>query len=336
MYIQDENHSGAISTSVDSPTPSQSDAEQQTQEPGIRKPKVVWPAANEKEKYRTLKEKVQKKLKEAKKNSRKGDAKEMLSMFANSIYESASEEFCTCEGKTKTPVKKGGLSRGQRVLAQLRKQKRDLQKLRKSATPEEEEGLRTLFEDLKEKNRDLQRHERRCIRRKESRRARKQFLKNPYEEAKKLFTQPRSGKLNCTKEELDAHVRQTYSDPKRNETLPDMRDLERPTAPGVSYQLGPVTEKEMDEFVGKARAKSAPGGDGVSYKVFKYCDKLRHTLFEMLRDLWKDKEIVNDWCRAEGVYLPKEQNAENIGQISAYLHHQRSMQDFHGNSCEED
>ena len=83
----------------------------------------------------------------------------------------------------------------------------------------------------------------------------------------------------------------------------------------MSFQLGPFREKEVDEFVRKARAKSAPGGDGVSYKVFKYCDKLRHTLFTMLGELWDDKELVEDWCRAEGVYLPKEQNAENIGQF---------------------
>ena len=254
----------------------------------------MWPAANEKAKNRTLEEKVQKKLKEAKKNSSRGDTKEMLSVFANSIYESASEEFGTCEGKLKTPVKKGGLSRRQRVLAQLRKQKRDLQKLRKSAPPEEEEGLRTLFEDLKKKSRDLRRHERRCTRRKERRRAREQSLKIPYEAAKKLFTEARSRKLKCTKKELDAHVRQTYSDPNRDEPLSDMRSLKRPTALGVSYQLGSIREREVDEFVRKARAKSAPGGDGVSYKVFKYCDKLRHTLFEMLRDLWKDKEIVKD------------------------------------------
>ena len=35
----------------------------------------------------------------------------------------------------------------------------------------------------------------------------------------------------------------------------------------------------------------------------------------MLRDLWKDKKIVKDWCRAEGVYLPKEQNAKSLGQF---------------------
>ena len=155
-----------------------------------------------------------------------------------------------------------------------------------------------MFEDLKKKSRDLQRHERKCTRRKERRRAREQFLKNPNEAAKKLFTEARSGKLKCTKEELDAHVRQTYSDPNRAEPLSDMRGLKRPTAPGVSYQLGPIREKEVDEFVRKARAKSAPGGDGVSYKVFKYCDKLRHTLFEILRDLWKEmrsSKIGAEW-----------------------------------------
>ena len=71
----------------------------------------------------------------------------------------------------------------------------------------------------------------------------------------------------------------------------------------------------MNEFVRKARGKSAPGGDGVSYKVFKYCDKLRHTLYGMLALLWETKELVEDWGKAEGVYLPKEQNAEKIGQF---------------------
>ena len=122
----------------------------------------------------------------------------------------------------------------------------------------------------------MQRHERRCSRRRVRRRAREEFLKNPYEATKKLLTEAWSGKLKCTKEELDAHVRQTYSDPNRDEPLSDMRGLKRPTAPGVSYQLGPIREKEVDEFIRKARAKSAPGGDGISYKVMKYCDKQTH------------------------------------------------------------
>ena len=197
-----------ISASVDSPpAQTQSDADQQTQEPEARKPRILWPAANEKAKYKALEEKVQKKLKEANGKSSRSDAKERLGVFAKIIYESAIEDFGSSEGKKKAPAKEGGPSRRQRVLAELRKQKRDLKKQRKSAPPEEEEGLKTLFEDLKKKSRDLQRHERRCTRRKERRRAREQFLKNPYETAKKLFVEARSGKLKCTKEELDTHVR---------------------------------------------------------------------------------------------------------------------------------
>ena len=100
-----------------------------------------------------------------------------------------------------------------------------------------------MFEDLKKRSKDLPRYERRCTKRKERRIAHEQFLKNPYEAAKKLFTEARSGKLKCTKEELDAHVRQTYSDPTTGDPLPDMRGLKRPTAPGVSYQLGPIRER---------------------------------------------------------------------------------------------
>ena len=139
---------------------------------------------------------------------------------------------------------------------------------------------------MKKRSRELQRKERRCTRRKESKRARNQFLKNPYDSAKKLFTEARSGKLKCTKEEVEAHVRQTYSDPKREEPLPYIKGLRRPTSPGVDFDLGPIREQEVDEFVRKARAKSAPGGDGVSYKVFKNCSKLRHQLFLALYHLW--------------------------------------------------
>ena len=217
--------------------------------------------------------------------------------------------------RKKAPVEKNGLSRRQKALAQIRKQKQDLKKQRKGAPPEQQAGLKALFEDLKKRSRELQRKERRCTRRKESKRARNQFLKNPYDSAKKLFTEARSGKLKCTKEEVEAHVRQTYSDPKREEPLPYIKGLRRPTSPGVDFDLGPIREQEVDEFVRKARAKSAPGGDGVSYKVFKNCSKLRHQLFLALYHLWMNNEFVEEWGKAEGVYLPKEQNAETLGQF---------------------
>ena len=34
-----------------------------------------------------------------------------------------------------------------------------------------------------------------------------------------------------------------------------------------------------------------------------------------MRDLWREGELVDDWCKAEGIYLPKEAEAELIGQF---------------------
>ena len=138
-------------------------------------------------------------------------------------------------------------------------------------------------------------------------------MKNPYAATKKLFTESKSGRLNCSKLELDDHIRKTYSDPLRDEPLPHMEGLKHPTSPGVKFQLGDLKEKELDAFVRKSRAKSSPGGDGVSYKVYKYCDRLRHKLFLLLKELWREEGLVDDWCKAEGIYLPKEANAEAIG-----------------------
>ena len=124
---------------------------------------------------------------------------------------------------------------------------------------------------------------------------------------------PKSGRLNCSKTELDDHIRKTYSDPLRDESLPPMDGLKHPSSPGIQFQLGKLKEKELHDFVRKSRAKSAPGGDEVSYKVYKYCDRLRHKLFLLLRELWEKEGLVDDWCNAEGIYLPKEENSEAIG-----------------------
>ena len=77
--------------------------------------------------------------------------------------------------------------------------------------------------------------------------------------------------------------------------------------------MSPLKEYDVDTFVKKARTGSAPGGDGISYKVFKYCGKLRNVVCNLLQVFWEDKGLVDDWCKAEGVYLPKEAYAEKIG-----------------------
>ena len=173
--------------------------------------------------------------------------------------------------------------------------------------------------DLNKKCRLVQRNIDRCERRKENRKTRKQFLKNPYEVTKKMFTEATSGTRKCTKQKLDDHIKETYSDTKRDEILPPMEGSKRPTKPGIKFDLGDIKKKEVDVFVKKARAKSAPGRDGLSYKVNKYCEHLIQKSFLLLRELWQKGEIVDEWCKAERMFLPKEAEADLIGQFMEFL-----------------
>lgn len=301
---QETNHSGSNSVTAEA-----SSSAGKVGDSSSKKPKVMWPTAKEKAKYKSLEEKVCKDL-----YKMRGTTKAKLVKLANSIYNAGKELFGVAERKKKER-RKGGKSRRERRMEELRKEKQELKKKWRKASPEEVVGLKALHEDLKKKCRTTQRSIRRLKRRKESRRARKQFLDNPYEEAKKLFTEARSGTLKCSKEELDRHLNNTYSDKLRNQPLSPIDGLKHPTKPGVGFQLGGIREREVDDFVRKARGKSGPGGDGVSYKVYKYCDRLRHKLFLLLRQLWREGDIVDEWCKAEGVYLPKEAEAEDIGQF---------------------
>ena len=101
---------------------------QETPEPGLGKPRVLWSAANEKTKYKALEGKVRKKLKEAKKSPRENDARRKLEALSRTIYESVIEGFSNREDKKTTSVMIERRIRRESVLAQLRKQKRDLQK----------------------------------------------------------------------------------------------------------------------------------------------------------------------------------------------------------------
>ena len=117
-------------------------------------------------------------------------------------------------------------------------------------------------------------------------------------------------------EELENHLKETYSDPKRREKLSIIRGQNRPTRPGVLFDGSDIKAREVEEFVRKARSKSSPGNDGVSYKIYKKCPRLRKILFFLLRKMWKKEDVAERWEMAEGIYLPKEENSEKLGQYT--------------------
>ena len=299
---QESNHSG------NDPTLEQSNA---TEAIGDRKPKIKWPKANEVAEYKKFDEDVNRKLMKM-----KGSTEQKLEKLAGTIYEEGLKRYgLEKERKEKSQKHPKRTSRRQEKIKEVRKEKKRLRTMWLRADDDEKEGLQVLYEETKKKHRQLMRDERRAERRKERKKCRKEFVKDPYKFAKKLFDEKKGGKLECTKEELEEHLKKTYTDAERNKKLPPMEGIKRPTAPGKKFNMNDLKMKEVEMFVKKARAKAAPGNDGVCYKVYKYCSKLRIRLFLLLKEMWKRKDVAQRWAIAEGIYLPKEEESKEIGQF---------------------
>ena len=73
--------------------------------------------------------------------------------------------------------------------------------------------------------------------------------------------------------------------------------------------------KEVQEVVRKSRSRSAPGPSGVLYKVYKYYPRLLKRLWKILRVVWRRGKVAQQWIRAEGVWIPKEEDSKKINQF---------------------
>ncbi|GFO00758.1 polyprotein [Plakobranchus ocellatus] len=71
----------------------------------------------------------------------------------------------------------------------------------------------------------------------------------------------------------------------------------------------PPSLQEVIAVVNKARAKSAPGPNGVPYQLYKRCPNVLKKLHKILRSAWKNIKISKEWMTAEGVYIPKEKDS---------------------------
>ena len=293
--IQETNHSDTVDTPTDTDTE------------GFRRIKLKWPCANESPKYREFEDEVLRKLK------KQSSIENGLQHLADMIYYTGLELF------GEIPDKKGKVnimpSRRNREITNVKKEKKSLRTQWLRAPPEEKAGIKVLYEDIKKRLRLVMRVERKKERRRMKQKARKEFLANPYKFAKSLFQESRSGNLECSKEELENHLRNIYSDRERESPLAEMDGIPKPTRPGVQFETGNLRFKEVEQFIRKARSKSAPGQDRVPYKVYKQCPRLLNKLFLLLHRAWKEKVLPKRWTTAEGVYIPKEQDSRTLDQF---------------------
>ena len=106
----------------------------------------------------------------------------------------------------------------------------------------------------------------------------KRFFKNPYQLAQQLFQQSRSG-LSAQKEELEIHLKKTYSDPDREIPVSESAGLVWPAARGEKLNNNPPNLEEIRAVVQKTKAKSAPEPN------------VLRQLHKILREAWSNLKI---------------------------------------------
>ena len=298
---QDNNHSAADIHALTSD-------EDFVQALEARREKLNLPSANAKDQWERLDEQIVAKLDALLKKS---TLEHKLASYGDIVYSTCRDIFGVEKPReAKLPQK----SRRQRLMETIRIQKKNLRKQMKTASDAERQGLQDLWQDLKSKHSALSKAE--AARKKKSKRKKTLdcFFKGPYQFARALFEQPKSGTLTVDRDTLEQHLKETYSKPEDTPPL-SIPGLVRPERPTKPFNDKPPTLEEMRKVVKKARAKSAPGPNGIPYILYKKCPKVLAWLHRMLRSAWRNKKICTQWMRADGVYIPKEQDSTTITQF---------------------
>jgi hypothetical protein len=197
----------------------------------------------------------------------------------------------------------------------IRSELRRLTKAYKVAKEEERGALVELRDISRKKLISLRRAEYTRRSRKERMKKRAQFTSNPFQFMKRLLGDTRSGRLECPKEEVEQHLKETYSDPGRDNSLGECKQLIQPEEPTVSFDESEPRWEEVKEIIKKARAGSAPGPNGISYRVYKSCPKLARRLWKLSKLVWRKGVLAETWLISEGCFIPKEEGSKDLTQF---------------------
>ncbi|KAJ8369782.1 hypothetical protein SKAU_G00098100 [Synaphobranchus kaupii] len=125
-----------------------------------------------------------------------------------------------------------------------------------------------------------------------------------------MLLKEKSGSLKVPKRDLEDHLKTMHTDDQRHKQRvipPDM-----PPIPQPEHQFDDSPPRWSEIAVRKARAASAPGPNGVPYRLYKNAPDVLRFLWKQMKVAWKKQNIPKAWRRAGGVLIPKEKDASNI------------------------
>ncbi len=277
-----------------------------------RKPKILWPKSCQKKEWGAIDTDLVHLL-----EGLKGGVERKLEKIGEIIYSYGSESFgvkCKDHSTQKEPSAHLN-SRRQQEINRLVKERRCLRRQWKKATEVEREGIEVLQGDSKRRLATLRRAEGLRKQRKKKERTRTAFYRDPYKFAKDLFVKEKTGTLKVPVRELEEYLRKTYSDNQRHVpvTIPD--DMPPIQPPEHQLDTRPPTWSEVENTVKRARTASAPGPNGVPYRLYKNTPGVLKVLWKLMKVTWEKGIIPKAWRRAGGILIPKEKNSSTIHQF---------------------
>ena len=277
-----------------------------------RKPQILWPKSCQKKEWETTDTDLVHLL-----EGLKGCVERKLDKIGEIIYSYGAERFGVKSKNQRTQKEPSAhyKSRRQQEIERLVKERRCLRKQWKKATEVERKGLEALQGDIKQRLATLRRAE--CLRKqhKKKERMRTVFYRDPYKFVKDLFVKEKTGTLKAPIRELEEHLRKTYSDNQRHEpaSIPD--DMPPIQPPEHQMETKPPTWSEVQSTVKRARTASAPGPNGVPYRLYKNTPGVLKYLWKLMKVTWEKGIIPKAWRRAGGILIPKEKNSSTIDQF---------------------
>ena len=272
---------------------------------GNRKVRIEWPKANSSE-WERLDEDLTELLKVqciSPENS--------STVHPALIYTFSLERFGE-KGAKKEKTQTKGPSKRQAKCKRLREEINLLKETYSQAEENEKEAVKQIQEEKLRELRLAKRAESTRKRRKKFGKNCNEFLSNPFEFARKVVAPNPKGSLRSSKEEVEQHLEKAHSkkEEEKERSVPeDIMDFE---APEVDYDNSLPTWREFSQKLRKARSNSAPGPNGVPYLVYKRCPGVARLLFGYLKGMWRKNIVSRAWRTAEGIFIPKVEDAKDI------------------------
>ncbi|XP_029688563.1 uncharacterized protein [Takifugu rubripes] len=276
----------------------------------VQQQRIKWPPANRRSEWLQFDEDVSNIIQA----TAKGDVNSRFQAISTIIVSYGSERFGRIE-KGNTETTSYTMNRRSFKIHQLRKELRTLKTQFKRASDGDKQALKELYNILRKKLKTLRRAEWHRRRGRERARKRAAFIANPFRFSKQLLGDKRSGRLECSREEVNRFLQNTMSDPLRGQDLGPNRALISPAPPSAEFKLAEPSLKEVEEVIKAARSASSPGPSGVPYLVYKRCPEILQHLWKALKVIWRRGRVADQWRCAEGLWIPKEEDSKNINQF---------------------